>query len=158
MNKLKMPCMKSDASDSPLRSFLPGVLSVADDRMADRSKLHPDLVLQSRHQRNSYERSAPKTPFDGIAKFSTSCPGIVLGGQPLKHSFASRVVNQRPLIQAEMAANHGKILPYRSMAEKLSDECVSILLGLCKEQNSGTETIDAMYHIGPLSLRSQFRG
>jgi len=36
MNELKMPCMKSDASDSPLRRFRLVVLSVADDRVADR--------------------------------------------------------------------------------------------------------------------------
>jgi hypothetical protein len=36
MNELKMPCMKSDASNSPLRRFGPVILSVADDRVADR--------------------------------------------------------------------------------------------------------------------------
>jgi len=36
MDELKMPCMKSDTSDSPLRRFRLVVLSVADDRVADR--------------------------------------------------------------------------------------------------------------------------
>jgi len=36
MNELKMPSMKSDASDSPLRRFRLVVLSVANDRVADR--------------------------------------------------------------------------------------------------------------------------
>jgi hypothetical protein len=36
MNELKMPCMKSDASNSPLQRFRWVVLSVADDRVADR--------------------------------------------------------------------------------------------------------------------------
>jgi hypothetical protein len=36
MNELKMPCMKSDASNSPLQRFRPVILSVADDRVADR--------------------------------------------------------------------------------------------------------------------------
>jgi len=44
------------------------------------------------------------------------------------------------------------------MAEKLSNECVSIRLGFCKEQNPGRETIDAMYDKGSLSLRFQFCG
>jgi hypothetical protein len=35
MNELKMPGMKSDASDSPLRRFRRVVLSVANDRVAD---------------------------------------------------------------------------------------------------------------------------
>jgi hypothetical protein len=36
MNKLKMRCMKRNASNSPLRRFRPVVFSVADDRVADR--------------------------------------------------------------------------------------------------------------------------
>jgi len=35
MNELKMPCMKSDASNSPLQRLRLVVLSVADDRVAD---------------------------------------------------------------------------------------------------------------------------
>ena len=84
--------------------------------------------------------------------------GVALGGQPLKHSFPSKVVNERPFFGAEMSANYREILPYRSMAEKLSNECVSIRLGFCKEQNPGRKTIDAMYDKGPLSLRFQLCG
>ena len=36
MNELKMRCVESDAGNSPLRRFRWMVLSVADDRMADR--------------------------------------------------------------------------------------------------------------------------
>jgi hypothetical protein len=36
MNELKMPCMKSDTSNSPLQRFRPVILSVADDRVAGR--------------------------------------------------------------------------------------------------------------------------
>jgi len=36
MNELKMRCMKSDVSDSPLRRFRQVVLSVAEDSVADR--------------------------------------------------------------------------------------------------------------------------
>jgi hypothetical protein len=36
MNELKMRCMKSNASNSPLRRFRQVVFSVTDDRVADR--------------------------------------------------------------------------------------------------------------------------
>jgi hypothetical protein len=36
MNELKMRCMESDASNSPLQHLLRVVFSVADDRVADR--------------------------------------------------------------------------------------------------------------------------
>ena len=74
----------------------------------------------------------------------------------MKHSFSSKVVNERPFFDAEISANDCEILPHRTMAEKLSNECVSIRLGFCKEQNPGRETIDAMYDKGSLSLRFQF--
>jgi hypothetical protein len=67
-------------------------------------------------------------------------------------------VNERPFFGVDMPANHREILPHRSMAEKLSNECVSILLGFCKKQNPGRKTIDAMYDKRPLSLRLQFCG
>ena len=53
MSELKMPRMKGDAGNSPLQCFRRVVFSVADDGMADRRKLHSDLILQSRHQRHS---------------------------------------------------------------------------------------------------------
>ena len=156
MNELKMPCMKSDASNSPLRCFRLVVFSVADDRVADSRKLHSDLILQSRHQRDSDERSGAQTAFDAIPEFSPSRLEVALGGQPLKHPFSSKVVNEPPFFDAEMSANYCKILPHRSVAEKLSNECVSVRLGFCKEQNPGRKTIDAMHHKGSLSLPFQF--
>ena len=158
MNELKMSCMKSDASNSPFRRFRQAVLSVADDRVADRGKLHSDLILQSRHQRNSDQRSGPKRALDGVPEFSPGRFGVAVRGQPLKHSFSSKVVNERPFFGGQMPANYCQILSHRSMAEKLSNECVSIRFGFCKEQSPGRETIDAMYDKGSLSLRFQFCG
>jgi len=57
-----------------------------------------------------------------------------------------------------MSANHCEILPHRSVGEKLLDQCVSIRLGLGKEQNAGGKAVDAVDDKGPLSFRSQFRG
>ena len=52
--------------------------------------------------------------------------GPLSGGQPLKHSFSPKVVNERSFFDAEMSANYCEILPHRSVAEKLSNERVSI--------------------------------
>src|SRR5215471_13067541 len=41
---------------------------------------------------------------------------------------------ERPFFGPEMPANYCEILPHWSMAEKLSNECISIRLGFCKEQ------------------------
>jgi hypothetical protein len=158
MNELKMRGVKGDARDSALRRFRRVVLSVADDRMADRRKLHSDLVLQSRHQRNPDQRSGPKRAFHGIAKFRASRLGAALRGQSLKHSFPSQVVNQRPFLGAGLPANHREILPHRSMGEKLADQRVSIRLGLGKEQNPGRKPVDAMDDENSLSLPSPFGG
>ncbi len=122
MNELKMPGMKSDASNSPLRRFCRMILSVSDHRMADRRKLHPYLVLQACHQRNSDERSGTKGTLNRILKFSASSRGIPLGGQLLKHSFTTKIVNECSFFDSEMPAHDSEILPYRSMTEKLSNE------------------------------------
>lgn len=158
MNKLKMRCMKNDASDSTLQGFFPAILSVTDNRVADGCKLRPDLILQSRHQRNPDQRGGAKRPLDRILEFSTGRPRVTRCGQLLKHSFSSKVVNQRPFFRTEMPTNYCKILPYRSMTKKLSNECISIGLGFCKEQNPGREAIYAMDNKSPLSLRFQFCG
>lgn len=50
MNKIKMRGMKRHASNERLRRFLPVVFSIADNRVAHRGKLRPDLILQSGHQ------------------------------------------------------------------------------------------------------------
>ena len=96
--------------------------------------------------------------FDKITKFGTSAFGVALSGQPLKHSFSSEVVNERPFFGGDVPANYREILPHGSMAEKLSNECVSIRLGFCKEKDSGRETVDAMYDKRSLSLKFQFCG
>ena len=156
MNKLKMRCMKSDASDSTLQGFFPAIFSITDNRVADGGKLRPDLVLQSRHQRSPDQRGGAKRPLDRILEFSTSRPRVTRCSQLLKHSFSPKVVNQRPFFRTELPTNYCKILPYWSMTEKLSNECISIRLGFCKEQNPGCETIYAMDNKSPLSLRFQF--
>jgi hypothetical protein len=156
MSELKMPRMKGDAGNSSLQCFRRVVFSVADDGMADRRKLHSDLILQSRHQRNSDERCGAKTPFDEILKFGTSDLRAAPGGQPLKHSFSPKVVNERAFFVAEMSANHCEVLPHRTMAEKLFNEFIPIPFGFREEQNPGGKTIDAMYDKCPLSPQFQF--
>ena len=151
MKKLKTRGMKGNASNSPLRRFFHVVFSVTDDRVADCRKLHPDLILQSRHQRHTDERSGHQRSFDAISKLGTSRFGVALGAQLLKHSFAPKVVNERPFWGAETPANYREILPHRSMAEKLSNEYVPVRLSLRKKQNPGRKTIDAMYGKSPLS-------
>ena len=158
MNELKMRRMKSHAGNSPLRRFRQVVFSVADDRMADRSKLHPDLILQPRRQRHSDQRSAPERAFDPISKLRTSRCGVALRAQRLKHSFTSKVVNERPFLGAGTPANNREILPDGSMGEKLSNQCIAIRLGFRKEQNPGRKTIDAMHHQSSLSLQLEFCG
>ncbi len=150
--------VKSDARNPPLRRFLRVVFSVAHHRVADRRKLHADLILQSRHQRNADQRSAGKRPFDGVAKFGASRSGVVPGAQPLRHSFTPEVVYERSFAGGETPANHREILPNWSMGEKLPDERIAIRFGLRKEQHAGREPVDAMDHKGPLSLPFQFRG
>ena len=158
MNELKMRRMKSDARNSPLRRFRRVVFSVTDDRMADRRKLHPDLILQSRRQRHPHQRSVPERAFDPISKFRTSRFGVALRAQRLKHSFTSKIVNERPFLGAGTPANNREILPDGSMGEKLSNEWIAIRRSFRKEQNPGRKTIDAMHHQGSLSLQFEFCG
>jgi hypothetical protein len=61
-------------------------------------------------------------------------------------------VNERPFLGAEMPPKDREILPYWGMAEKLSNELISIRLSFRKEQNPGREAVDAMYNKGALSL------
>jgi len=65
-------------------------------------------------------------------------------------------MNERPLAGSELTANHREILPYRCMGKKLSDQGFSVRLGFCKEQNTRSKTIDAMYDERSLSFRPQF--
>ena len=80
MNELKVCRVQSDTSNLSLQRFLGGVLSVADDGMADRRELHSDLILQSGDERDSDERSSPQTLVDGILEFGASRCGIAFGG------------------------------------------------------------------------------
>jgi len=75
MDKLKMSCMKSNASNQMFRRFRRVIFSIADNRVAHRRKLCPDLILQSCDQLNPDERSIRNKAFDGISKFGTSRPG-----------------------------------------------------------------------------------
>jgi len=93
MDKLKMRGMKSNPSDELLRRFRPVVFSVTDNRVAHRGKLHPDLILQSRHQLNPDERSIRELAFDGISEFGTSCLGVFRRAQLLIHSFTPKIVH-----------------------------------------------------------------
>lgn len=69
--------------------------------------------------------------FSGAPPLNIEC--IALHGQSLKHSFSSKVVNERPFPGAKMPPNYCEIPRHRSMAEKLSNECVPIRLGSRKE-------------------------
>jgi len=94
--------------------------------------LRSDLILQPCHQLNPDERSIRKKAFDGISKFGTSRSGVSRRAQLLKHSFTSKIVHERPCLNAETAAQYREILPYGSMVEKLSHQRISIRTGLCK--------------------------
>jgi hypothetical protein len=74
------------------------------------------------------------------------------------HSFSSKVMNERRFFGGDAPANYREILADGSMAEKLSNKCVPIRRGFCKEKDSGRETVDAMYDKGSLSGKLQFRG
>ena len=132
------------------------VFSIPDDRVAHRRKLRSDLILQSGHQLNPDERSIGKKAFDGIAKFGTSRSGVSRRAQLLKHSFPSKIVHERPCLNAETAAQYREILPYGSMVEKLSHQRISMRTGLRKQQSPRGKTIDAMHDQGSLSFQFEF--
>ena len=152
MSKLEMRGMQSDARNAPLRRLLGMVLSVADDGMAERRKLHTNLILQSCHQRNPDQRSTAQKPFDRIAKFRSRRFRIARTSQLLKHSFLPEVMNERSLFSLEVPAHDGEILPHGSMFEKLLHQRLAIRPGLGEEQDSGCVAIDAMNDKGALSL------
>ena len=152
MNKLKMRGMKRNASNELFRRFRPVVFSITDNRVAHRGKLRPDLILQSRHQLNPDERSIRKLAFDGISKFGTSRLRVSRRAQLLKHSFPSKIVHERPCLNAETAAQYREILPCGSMFEKLPHQCISIRTGFRKQQSPGGKPIDVMHDQRSLSL------
>jgi hypothetical protein len=108
------------------------VLSIADKRVAHRRKLRSDLILQSCHQLNPDKRSVRKKAFDGISKFGSSRLGVSRCAQLLIHPFTSKIVHERPYLNAETAARYREVPPYGSMVEKLPHQRVSIRTGLCK--------------------------
>ena len=144
--------MQSDARYAALQRLLGMVLSVADDWMAERRKLHPYLILQSCHQGNSDKRSAAQKAFDRIAKFRTGCFRVALLGQLLEYSFLPKVVNERALFVLEVPPHDCEVLPDRSMFEKLANQRLAVRPGLGKQQDPGRVAIDAMYDKGPLPL------
>src|SRR5258708_18511874 len=95
MDKLKMRGMKSNALNQFLRRFRRMIFSVPDYWMAGRRKLHADLILESCHQLNPYERSIRKKAFDGIPEFGSSSFRIFHGAQLLIHSFTSKIDDER---------------------------------------------------------------
>ena len=155
MKELQRGRMQRNPSNSTLRSFVRAVLPVTDDRVTERRKLHSNLILQSRQQRNPYQGSFAQRAFDRIPEFSSRRFGVPFLAQLLIHSFSSKIVNERSLFRREVPANHGQILPDGSVREKLSNQRVSIRVGFGEQQNSGRETIDTMYHQSSLPASLQ---
>ncbi len=65
-------------------------------------------------------------------------------------------MNERPFFGGDVSANDREVLAHGSMLEKLSNQCLPVLLGFGKEKDSGRETVDAMYDKRALSLKLQF--
>src|SRR6266852_5605315 len=158
MDKLKMRGMKSNALNQLLRRFRRVIFSVADYRMARRRKLHADLILESCHQLNPYERSVRKKAVDGIPEFGTSGFRVFHGAQLLIHSFTSKIVDERSSLSGETAAHDREILPHGSVGEKLPHQLGSIRRSLGKKQSSRRKSIDAMYDQRSLLLQFETGG
>src|ERR1700686_3787492 len=158
MDKLKMRGMKSNALNQLLRRFRRVIFSVTDYWMARRRKLHADLILESCHQLNPYERSIRKKTFDGISEFGAGRFRIFHGAQLLIHSFSSKIVDQRSSLSGETAAHDRKILPHGSVGEKLSHQRGSIRRSLGKKQSPRRKSIDAMYDQRLLLLQFETGG
>src|SRR5579863_7450775 len=119
MNELEFGGVKRDASDAALGGFVGAVLAVADDGMAQRGKLHPDLILQSCQQSHAHQRSCAERALDGIAEFSSRCFAVFLRTQLLMHAFFPKKVDQGSLFSSEVSADHCQILADGSVGEKL---------------------------------------
>src|SRR5258706_11682813 len=145
MDKLKMRGMKSNPLNQFLRRFRRMIFSVPDYRMARRRKLHADLILESCHQLNPYERSIRKKAFDGIPEFGASGFRIFHSAQLLIHSFTPKIMDERSSLTGETAAHDRKILPHRSVGEKLPHQRSPVRRSLGKEQSPRSKAIDAMY-------------
>lgn len=151
-----MRCMESDAGNSPFQFFGWIVLLVAEDRVSNRGELNTDLILQPGDERHPDERCSLKGVFHGIAQLGANRLGVALRRHPLKQSLLPKVVDECPLLHAEMTPNHREILPHRAVPDKLLNQRFSIPPAFREEQNSGRELIDPMHDIGPLPLRCQF--
>src|SRR6202521_6486696 len=158
MDKLKMRGMKSNALNQLLRRFRWVIFSVTDYRMARRRKLHANLILESCHQLNPYQRSIRKKAFDGIPEFGASGFRVFHGAQLLIHSFSSKIVDERSSLSVETAAHHRKILPHGSVGEKLPHQGGSIRRGFSKKQSPRRKSIDAMYDQRLLLLQFETGG
>src|ERR1700676_3831026 len=145
MDKLKMRGMKSNALNQLLRRFRWVIFSVTDYRMARRRKLHANLILESCHQLNPYQRSIRKKAFDGIPEFGASGFRVFHGAQLLKHSFSSKIVDERSSLSGETAAHDREILPQGSVGEKLPHQRGAIRRSLGKKQCPRSKAINAMY-------------
>ena len=91
------------------------VLSIPNYRMAERRKLHSDLILQSCNQLDPDERSVGKKALDRVPKFGTRGFGIFRRAQLLIHSFTSKIMHQRLRLGVETAAQCRHVLPHRSV-------------------------------------------
>ena len=157
MIELKMSGMKSDAGNPALRCFGGMVLAVADDRVSDGRELHSYLILQARDQRDAQQRGRTQALFHGISQFGAGRFGVAGWRQFLKHALAAKIMNKRVFRAGEMPAHDGEIPPDRSVAEKLTNERITVGLGLGKEHDARGEAIDAMHDEGALPPRPQRR-
>lgn len=147
MIELQVRRVEGNAVDAPFQLLIRTVLTVPDDGVADCGHLDADLICQSGHQRDSDKRCAFEALLHGVTQLRASRFGIALGGHPLKHPFLPEVMHECPLLDAEMTANNGEILPHGRVLNKLLDEGFSICPRFGKEQNAGREAIDAMHDI-----------
>src|SRR6266478_7280246 len=134
------------------------IFSVPNYRMTRRRKLYADLILESCHQLNPYERSIRKKAFDRISKFGASGFRVFHGAQLLIHSFTSKIVDERSSLSRETAAHNREILPHGSVSEKLPYQRGSIRRSLGKKQSPRRKSIDAMYDQRSLLLQFETGG
>src|SRR6202795_128204 len=156
--KFKMRGRKSNALNQLLRRFRWVIFSVPDYRMARRRKLHADLILESCHQLNPYERSIRKKAFDGIPEFGAGGFRVFHGAQLLIHSFTSKIVDERSSLSGETPTHDREILPHGSVGEKLPHQRGSIRRSLGKKQSPRRKSIDAMYDQRLLLLQFETGG
>lgn len=138
--------MQRDPGDTTFRRFVGAVLAITHNRVSHGCELHPDLVLQSSHERNPHQGSPAQRTLDRVFEFGSCGLAVPLFTQLLIHPLPSKIMNERSLACGKMSTYHDQILPQRSMRQKLSNQRVPIALGFGKQQYSRRETIDAMHH------------